>query len=116
MESRLSRYHGGRITPEQPPKGESPSNGNVEEAGKTTRSILKVFKDMIDTKIREEVPSDSQVMQWLVRWAAMLYSRFKVGADGKSSYERQKGRKCKQEVLPFAEKVMYKKLKDSGAK
>ena len=36
--------------------------------------------------------------------------------DGKTAYERQKGRKCKQEVLPFAEKVMYKKLKDSGAR
>ena len=30
----LSRYHGGAVTPEKPPTGESQSNGRVEEAGK----------------------------------------------------------------------------------
>ena len=116
VRERLSRYHGGKITPEQPAKGESSSNGRVEEAGRTTRSVAKVFKDMIEIKIGEEIQSDCMITLWLVRWAAMLYSRFKVGADGKTSYERQKGRKCKQEVVPFGEKVMYKKLKESGAR
>ena len=50
VREKLSRYHGGKITPEQPPKGESSSNGKVEEAGKTIRSMAKVFKDMIETK------------------------------------------------------------------
>ena len=116
LRERLSRYHGGKITPEQPPKGESSSNGKVEEAGKTVRSLAKVFKDMIESKIGEELSSDCVIMLWLVRWVAMMYSRFKVGTDGKTAYERQKGRKCKQEVIPFAEKVMYKKLKESGAR
>ena len=116
VRERLSRYHGGKITPEQPPKGESSSNGKVEEAGKTTRSLAKVFKDMIEFKIGEEIQSDCAIMLWLVRWVAMMYSRFKVGTDGRTAYERQKGRKCKQEVIPFAEKVMYKKLKESGAR
>ena len=107
VRERLSRYHGGRITPEQPAKGESSSNGKVEEAGKTTRSIAKVFKDMIETNIGEEIQSDSVVMLWLVRWVAMLYSRFKIGTDGKTGYERQKARKYTQEVLPFSEKAMW---------
>ena len=33
----LARFHGGRVVPERPPKGESQSNGAVEEAGKTVR-------------------------------------------------------------------------------
>ena len=66
---------------------------------KRQENIAKVFKDMMETKIGEEIQSDCVVMQWLVRWVAMLYSRFKIGADGKTSYERQKGRKCKQEVV-----------------
>ena len=114
INEKLGRYHGGKITPEQPPKGESSSNGKVEEAGKTTRSLVKVFKDMIEDKTGQEIESDCVVMLWLVRWAAMLYSRFKIGTDGKTSYERQKGRKRRQEVIPFAEKVLYKKLKESG--
>ena len=54
LRERLSRYHGGKITPEQPPRGESSSNGKVEEAGKTIRSLAKVFKDMIEAKMGEQ--------------------------------------------------------------
>ena len=58
VRERLSRYHGGKITPEQPPKGESSSNGKVEEAGKTLRSLVKVLKDMIEDKTGQEIESD----------------------------------------------------------
>ena len=71
---------------------------------------------MIESNIAEEISSDCVIMLSLVRWTAMMQSRFKIGSDGKTAYERQKGRECKQEVIPFAEKVMYKKLKDSGAR
>ena len=78
--------------------------------------MAKVFKDMIEDKIEEEITSDSIIMQWLVRWVAMLYSRYKVGPDGKTAYERQKGRKCKMEVVPFGEKIWYTELNKSGDK
>ena len=55
VREKLAIYHGGKITPEQPPSGESQSNGKVEEAGKTIRSMAKVFKDMIEDKIEEEI-------------------------------------------------------------
>ena len=44
----------------------------------------------------------------------MVYSRYKVGEDGKTAYERQKGRKCKLEVVPFGEFVRYKKLGETS--
>ena len=40
----------------------------------------------------------------------MAYSRYKLGEDGKTPYERQKGRKCVLEVVPFGELVRYKKF------
>jgi len=116
VREKLATYHGGKITPEQPPTGESQSNGKVEEAGKTVRSMAKVFKDMIEERTGGELASDSKIIHWLVRWVAMLYSRYKIGTDGKTAYERQKGRKCKMEVVPFGEKVMFKRLKVSGEK
>ena len=45
----------------------------------------------------------------------MAYSRFKVGADGKTPYERQKGRKCLLEVVPFGELVRFKQLGETAA-
>ena len=73
---------------------------------------------MIETKIGETIESDTVIMLWLVRWAPMLYSRFKIGTDGKTSYERQKGRKCKQEVVPFGEKLCTRssKTREQGSK
>ena len=35
----VARYHGGSVVPESPPKGESQSNGRVEEAGKQSVSL-----------------------------------------------------------------------------
>ena len=106
----LSKYHGGKITPEQPPPGESQENGRVEEAGKTLRGYIRVFKDMLEEKTGKQIPTDAIVLQWLVRWAAMLHSRYRRGSDGKTSYERQRGRKCSLEVIPFGEFVHYRKL------
>ena len=112
----LGVYHGGRITPEKPPTGESQSNGKIEEAGKTIRGIAKSFEDQIEFKTKKELDAADIIMQWLVRWAGMLYSRFRKGKDGRTPYQMQKGRVCKTPVVPFGEKVMYKKLKDGGKK
>ena len=38
----------------------------------------------------------------------------KVGKAGKTADEKQKGRECNEEVVPFGEMVMYKRLKGSG--
>ena len=80
----------------------------MEEAGKTIRGLAKTFKEMIEENIGEEIPVEAVIMQWLIRWAAMLHSRFKLGDDGKSAYERQRGRKYNEEVVLFGELVMYK--------
>ena len=45
-----------------------------------------------------------------------MCSRFVVGKDGLTAYERRRGRKCRIPVVPFGEKVWYKKLKESGAR
>ena len=47
-------------------------------------------------------------MAWLVEHAADLISRFQVGDDGRTAYERMKGKKCKQEMVEFCEKADYR--------
>ena len=112
----LARYHGGTISPEQPPTGESQANGYTEEAGKTVRGLVKVMKEQMEDRAGMKLEPEDVIMQWMVRWAAMMYSRLKVGPDGKTAFERQRGKKCKTEVVPFGEKVMYERLKDGGRK
>ena len=86
----------------------------MEEAGKTIRGLAKTFKEMIEENIGEEIPVEAVIMQWLIRWAAILHSRFKIGKDCKTAYERRNVRKCNEEVIPFGEMVICKRLKGSG--
>ena len=55
-------------------------------------------------------------MQWLLRWAAMVGSRYKVGADGRKAYERLKGRRCEMAAVPIGESVWFKLLKDKESR
>ena len=47
-------------------------------------------------------------MPWLIRWAAMAVSRFKTGLDGRTPYERQKGKPCDVPVVPSGETILYR--------
>lgn len=40
----------------------------------------------------------------------MALSRFKVGNAGKTAYTKQVGKPCKIEVVPFAERVWFRRL------
>ena len=55
VRNRLARQLGGEVVTESPAQGESQSNGLVEEAGKTVREFVRVFKDVIETKTRAKV-------------------------------------------------------------
>ena len=43
LRTAVARYVGGRVIPEDVPRGESQSNGTVEEAGKTAREYTRVL-------------------------------------------------------------------------
>ena len=96
------------MTPEQPPRGEHQANGLAEVTGRHVRDQARVMKLYLQGRIGREVLEDEPVMPWLLRWAAMSMSRFQKGRDGRTPYQRQKGRPCELEVVPFGEKVMYR--------
>ena len=103
----VAKYHGGVVIPEQPAKGESQSNGAAEAAGKLVREFLRVLKQQMEDKADMKINGDEDIVQWMVRWAAMLVSRYLVGKDGKTSYERRKARTCRLVCIPFGETVWY---------
>ena len=107
----LARYHGGRIIPETPPRGESQSNGAIEEAGKTVREYFRVLKEHVEHKTGFKITGADILTPWMIRWSAELYSRYAVGRDGLTPYERRRGRRCTIPVAAFGEKVWYKELR-----
>ena len=108
----LARYHGGKVVPERPPRGESASNGAIEEAGKSVREFTRVLREALLLHSGIKLEEASTLMQWAIRWAAMLSSRFATGKDGRTPYERRRGRPCRIPAVPFGEQVWYKELRE----
>lgn len=109
----LGKFLGGRVVPEGPAKGESASNGVIEEAGKTIREFVRVFKEQVEEKASVKMESSDVILLWAVRWAAMNCSRYLVGKDGRTPYERRRGKKCRVPVVCFGETVWYKEIREA---
>ena len=50
-------------------------------------------------------------MAWLVRWAAELFSKYAVGDDGRTPYERIRKEDCVTPLVPSGEIIMYLQFK-----
>ena len=51
---------------------------------------------------------------WLIRHAAETIDRFAVGSDGKTNYQRRKGKKFGGSVMEFGESIMFLRAKSVG--
>ena len=60
--------------------------------------------------IVEELKAGSPVFLWVIRRATICYSRYAVGRDGRTGYERLSGRACIAIVVPMG-KEWYKRLR-----
>ena len=114
VRSATMKYHGGIVIPEGPAKGENAENGLVEEAGKTIREFVCTFISQIEYGIDDRLELDLDIIPWIVRWATNCYSWYAVGKDGRTAYERLRGRTCRAIVVPMEETNWYKQLGDGG--
>ena len=66
------------------------------------------MKDALEKRYGQEVDSRSPTLHWLVRHAASLITRYQVGSDGRTAYERWKGKQHKKELAEFGECVHFR--------
>jgi hypothetical protein len=100
----------GEIVPERSPAGESQSNGAAERAVKSMMGHIRTLHDALETRLGGKVAVDHPLMSWLVDYAATVWRRFHVGQDGRTAYERVKGRRSHQRVYEFGEIVWFRPL------
>ena len=70
-----------------------------------------MLREHVQDKVEVELGASDVIVHWMVRWAAMMVSRFLVGKDGLTAYERRRGRKCRIPVVAFGEKVWHKEIR-----
>ena len=98
------------VIPENSPVDESQSNGVIERAVQDVEGMVRTLKDQLETSYSTKIESGHPVLTWLVNHAGMLLSRFQIGVDGNTAYERLKGKPFRRKVIPFGECVHFQPL------
>jgi hypothetical protein len=70
--------------------------------------MMRVLKDGLEFKWKVDIPDDHPVLTWMVGYSSFLLNRFEVGSDGKTCYERLKGKHAKTNGLEFGEGLFFK--------
>ena len=97
-----------RTIAEESPVKSSGSNGKVERAVQTVEAQIRGLLLTFETQIGRRVDPREPIVSHIPEYASFLLNRLKVGKDGRTAYERCKGKKATILGLEFGEKVLYK--------
>ena len=100
--------------PEHSPVRSSGSNGIIERGIKEVEARVSCMKSALDERIGSDLSAKSNVLPWMVEYASVLINRYLVGRDGKTAYERSKGKSSKMLGFEFAEMVHFRRAPTPG--
>ena len=106
---------GGKYIVEMSPVASSKSNGSVERAILSVEQMVRALRSALGRRWKRRIPTRHPVMAWIVEYAGHLLNRFEVSRDGKTAYERCKGKRSKSIGVEFGEAVLWKKKMVGGA-
>ena len=95
--------------------GDKPSTGAVESSVKESKRQCRVMKSALQERLGLEIPDRHPILAWLSRHGSFLISRYRVGPDGRTPYERLKGRGWRRPMVTFGEQVWFRPLKSYTA-
>ena len=75
---------------------------------------VRVLKLAVEQRWGALLPARHCAMPWLVEYATYLLSRFEVGQDGKTAYERLKGKQARTLGVDFGEAILWRSRLPSG--
>ena len=92
----------------------SGSNGVIERGIKEVQGQLRGMKSALDTRFGVDIRGTSNFLPWMVEHASVLIKRYLVGKDGKTAYERLRGKKSKMLGFEFGESVHFRRIPLQG--
>ena len=98
----------GRSIPESSPVGSSGSNGFIERGIQDVEGQARTIKLAFESHTGANVPSDHNIVPWIIEYDGALLNRYSVGQDGKTFYERLKGKAASMPGLEFGERVHWR--------
>ena len=101
----------GRTIVEESPVGSSQSNGVGERAVQSLEGQMRVMLLALEGRVGRMVEPEETVVTFIPEYAAYLLNRLEVGKDGKTAYERARGKRATVIGLEFGEKILWRKKK-----
>ena len=99
----------GRYVVEYSPVGASQSNGMIERAIQSVSGQTRVLLGALEEKWGCSIPYDHPLICYIVEYAGVLLNRFEVGVDGRTAYERNKGKKATTLGRGIGEAVLWRR-------
>jgi len=94
---------------EEAPVKSKGSNGVIERAAQGVEGQIRVMKSALEGRLKMEVDAERRIVTFMAEYAGYLMNRLEVGKDGKTAYERTKGKKATVLGIEFGEKLMWMK-------
>ena len=99
---------------EESPEYDSMGNGEVERSIQEVQGQIRTIKLNLEANYNTKIKEDHPAIPWLVAHAGSIITRYKIGEDGKTAYQRWKGRRYARAIAEFGECVIYCKLGSKG--
>lgn len=100
---------------EHSPVASSQSNGYVEGAIQSVFGQARVMLDALEARVGQSCRGGgTAALAWLIEYASVLWNRYAVSADGKTSYERLRGKISRVLRIEFGEKVHWRRAIATG--
>ena len=94
---------------ENSPAHSSKSNGVIERGVQTIQGMVRTLRSAIEERWMVKLDPENALWTWLVEYSGWLVNRAEVGHDGRTPYERLKGKKARLPGMEFGEAVMWKR-------
>ena len=87
---------------------DSASNGVAERAVQSVEGMVRTFKFALEKKLGVQISSTHPIMTWIVEHSAETLNRYHISLDGRTAYERVRGKAYKGEMIEFGRRVFHK--------
>ena len=97
-----------QVGEEHPPPYDPQANGAVEAAVKSVKGLMRTMLYGLQVRLKRKIPPTHPVVAWLASHSASVHRWRTRGTDGRTPYERARGRPFSTRLAEFGEYVKYK--------
>ena len=98
---------------EESPVASSQSNGVVERAIQGVEGLIRTLKCACEARWGVQLRPEEKTVVFLAEYAAYLLNKLEVGKDGRTAWERSRGKRGMVMAVEFGERVLWR-VRPSG--